>query len=312
MSDFSKYLSPLCTACGAPLSKPFVCSGCQQAAYCNAQCQKKDWKEHKQVCKTTTADRLHRALELAGRGDIDAQYEAGMCYRRLKDLPNAAKWLRLAAGAGHPQAQFCIGEIMTAGTAADAVEAVRWFRLAAAGQCIPAKFHLGRCLFEAWGCARDEREGLRWILEAAEKGHTEAQLSAGQCLMDGLGAEKDPVAAVRWFQAASDGGDIDALAFLAHCESFREPPCPAPPPPPHGPCPFNRLQERHGCAHGRRGGGPPDTPCSRGRQRLGAVQLCAGETGGVDIAVRKRVLDPVRVRGVPPPPCAVPAGRRGG
>ena len=209
----------MCDACGAALTKPLVCSGCQSASYCNAQCQKAAWKEHKPICKASIASRLRRALERAERGAVDAQFEAGMCYRYLRDLPNAAKWLRCAADAGHAQAQFCVGEIMSAGSAADAVEAVRWFRLSASGGHVPAKFHLGRCLFEAWGCARDEKSGLRWILEAATEGNVEAQLSAGQCFMDGLGTAKDPEAAVRWFKAAADVGDVDALAFLAHCEA---------------------------------------------------------------------------------------------
>ncbi|KAJ6520705.1 hypothetical protein DFH09DRAFT_1287438 [Mycena vulgaris] len=29
------------------------CSGCQSARYCGAECQRRDWKTHKKVCKST-------------------------------------------------------------------------------------------------------------------------------------------------------------------------------------------------------------------------------------------------------------------
>lgn len=43
-----------CAACGeaCPANK---CGGCKQAHYCNSECQKKHWKEHKAACKAAQA-----------------------------------------------------------------------------------------------------------------------------------------------------------------------------------------------------------------------------------------------------------------
>jgi hypothetical protein len=37
-----------CSTCGRDASN--MCNACQMHVYCNAACQKADWKEHKQVC----------------------------------------------------------------------------------------------------------------------------------------------------------------------------------------------------------------------------------------------------------------------
>ena len=42
---------PPCFTCSSTDKKIFTCSICQVAAYCDRECQKKDWKEHKKICK---------------------------------------------------------------------------------------------------------------------------------------------------------------------------------------------------------------------------------------------------------------------
>ena len=39
-----------CGQCGQKSSS--CCSRCQLVSYCSRECQKKDWKTHKKVCKT--------------------------------------------------------------------------------------------------------------------------------------------------------------------------------------------------------------------------------------------------------------------
>ena len=47
-----------CAACGAKKSKDGTalkrCSGCQMVWFCGAVCQRAAWKNHKQVCKSTS------------------------------------------------------------------------------------------------------------------------------------------------------------------------------------------------------------------------------------------------------------------
>lgn len=40
-----------CNACGKYDENLLRCGRCHQARYCNAECQKKAWKKHKQVCQ---------------------------------------------------------------------------------------------------------------------------------------------------------------------------------------------------------------------------------------------------------------------
>jgi hypothetical protein len=41
-----------CAGCGAVAVKLRKCSGCQQVAYCNRECQTAHWKEHKKACSS--------------------------------------------------------------------------------------------------------------------------------------------------------------------------------------------------------------------------------------------------------------------
>jgi len=40
-----------CANCDRPISSPLRCSRCKLARYCDASCQRKHWKEHKQTCR---------------------------------------------------------------------------------------------------------------------------------------------------------------------------------------------------------------------------------------------------------------------
>ena len=46
---------PVCTGCGAAGDGLKKCSGCKEAVYCSATCQKKHWAEHKAACKRAQA-----------------------------------------------------------------------------------------------------------------------------------------------------------------------------------------------------------------------------------------------------------------
>jgi hypothetical protein len=50
----------MCTFCKAPLAfgKLLACAKCRQVRYCSKECQKNDWKKHKQFCKDPTLSGL--------------------------------------------------------------------------------------------------------------------------------------------------------------------------------------------------------------------------------------------------------------
>ena len=49
---YRKY-KKICFGCGKlSNSKIKICSGCNKIYYCNRECQKRDWKNHKAICKT--------------------------------------------------------------------------------------------------------------------------------------------------------------------------------------------------------------------------------------------------------------------
>ena len=47
-------IMPTCALCGEPA--PSLCSGCRFVSYCGAECQRKDWPEHKILCKAIKED----------------------------------------------------------------------------------------------------------------------------------------------------------------------------------------------------------------------------------------------------------------
>ena len=51
-----KFAALACVGCGAKTGEDGGelkrCTGCKKTMYCGKKCQKKDWKEHKLICKS--------------------------------------------------------------------------------------------------------------------------------------------------------------------------------------------------------------------------------------------------------------------
>ena len=76
-----------CFQCGKHGYKMSKCSQCAQAHYCNADCQRNHWKQHKPVCQAAVAalarhaqrQRVARAVREKGSVDQSTKEEDRLC-----------------------------------------------------------------------------------------------------------------------------------------------------------------------------------------------------------------------------------------
>ena len=76
-----------CFQCGKRGHKLPKCTQCSQAYYCNADCQRKHWKQHKPVCRAAVAalarratrERLARAVREKGKDMVDHSADDELC-----------------------------------------------------------------------------------------------------------------------------------------------------------------------------------------------------------------------------------------
>ena len=139
-------------------------------------------------------------LEQAARnGDGDAAYALGvLAYQNApSDLTSARRWWRIAAQAGHKEAQYNLG-LLLAGNDSYTPEADAAFKAAAAQQHVLACFALGTRLADG-----DEVGARRWLQCAAEQGYGPAQFNLATLLVRAAKNDEDLAAARRWFAAAA-------------------------------------------------------------------------------------------------------------
>jgi TPR repeat protein len=178
-----------CGACGAALTHPLRCAGCQSVSYCNSSCQRAHWKAaHKKACKAAAATLVDGFRKEASTGNPVSQFNLGV---------------------------LCLIGNQMLGIVKDEKEAVRWFRAAADSGVVKAVCALGRCYSEGTGVAKDETEAARLFRCAAEIGDPEAQFYLGRCYANGRGLAQNGAEAVRWFCAAAEGGNADAQFVLS-------------------------------------------------------------------------------------------------
>lgn len=117
-------------------------------------------------------------LQLANRGDSDAQFNVALHYQDGIELPQdyskAYYWFRKAANQGHAAAQYSLALLLTKGL----------------------------------GHPKDEREGATWYRMAAEQGHQAAQFNLAVMYENGQGVPKDLIMAYVWFALAGAGNSL--------------------------------------------------------------------------------------------------------
>lgn len=99
----------------------------------------------------------------------------------LQDTVEAASWLRLAAGLGHPGAQNKLGFLYSAGQ----------------------------------GVMQSDSEAFKWWQMAANQADADAQYNLGVMYRDGLSVKPDTEASMQWFREAAANGDSVSIGIMA-------------------------------------------------------------------------------------------------
>ena len=158
-------------------------------------------------------------LARAQDGDLAAQCrvaEAFMKAETKRGYQRALPWLRRAAAAGEPWAEFHLGLIYHYGLAGrcDRRRAALWYERAAAQGFDSAQLNLGVILANRPGRYRDLPRAIRLYRLAARKGRANAAYNLGLYYSEGRGVPKSIAQARRWYQLAADLGDREARRIL--------------------------------------------------------------------------------------------------
>lgn len=130
-----------------------------------------------------------------------------------KDLPEAARLMRLSAESGDRNGQQGWGQMLYfgVGVAENKPEGLRYTRMAADAFYPDAQYDMALAnYFGEVGIPKNLPEAARWARLAAENGLPRAELLYSKLLWAGEGVAQDRVQAVRWMKKAADHGDETA------------------------------------------------------------------------------------------------------
>ncbi|UUZ53098.1 sel1 repeat family protein [Massilia sp. H-1] len=135
---------------------------------------------------------------------------------RDKNMEAAVAAWKPGADAGLAENQFAMGVALMAGSgvAKDMPQAFRWMTLAAAQEQPEAMFALGAMYEDGAGVTASQSSALDWYRKAAALGQSEAQFTLGHRYRYGRGVERDAGQALRRYRAAAGQGHSGAMASL--------------------------------------------------------------------------------------------------
>ena len=164
--------------------------------------------------RKAAGDWLARAAETQ---DPVAHYLLG----RLKqgagdaDLDRVRSSFRVAAAAGHREAQFALAILLAKSAAeADKKEAAEWFAKAREAGHVAAANHLGELYRDGVGVPRQHDKARSIFEQAAEQGDANAMYNLASMQNDGLGGARDTGKALKWYARATDEGHERASEVL--------------------------------------------------------------------------------------------------
>lgn len=142
-------------------------------------------------------------------GRLLAQGEGGPV-----DQVQALAAYRVAAAAGHREAQLAVAQMLSAGDVMARREALDWYRLAAESGHRTAMNRLGELHRDGVDAALDEVLARKYFLHAAELGDPRAMYNAAVMVDEGRGGLRDQGDSLRLFALAADAGDVEAARLI--------------------------------------------------------------------------------------------------
>ena len=186
---------------------------------------------HSKPTASSSAAPVASVVQAAEQGDAKAQMRMGIIYDnglegRLQDYAQAARWYRMAALQGLPEAQNNLAVLYKDGQGLpqDYAQAAHWFTLAARQGNVLAQSNLGWLYQSGNGVAQDFDSARHWYHQAALRGHAAAQNNLGRMLRDGLGTEADTDSARYWIEKAALQGLPQARKNLERLQVSPSPP----------------------------------------------------------------------------------------
>ncbi len=160
----------------------------------------------------------------ARAGEPWAEYMLGVSYDYGDDVPKdrvrAAYWYAWAAAQNYDSAQLNLGIILAHKRKPQIKEAIRLYKLAAAQGNRNAKYNLGMYYAEGRGIRRNLRQAFGWYFRAAQQGDAYAQNYVGYCYHKGEGITRHFGESVRWYRKAARAGNMFAMYNLGLCYKF--------------------------------------------------------------------------------------------
>ncbi len=130
------------------------------------------------------------------------------------DREAAGDWLVRAAETQDPVAHYLLGRLREGAGEADLDRARRSFRVAATAGHREAQFALATMLAKS-AAEGGRKEAAEWFAKAHEAGHKAAANRLGELYRDGAGVSQKPDKARTFFQQAAEQGDANAMYNLA-------------------------------------------------------------------------------------------------
>lgn len=159
-------------------------------------------------------DRVAAIRLAAEAGHADAQAALGQMLLDGQELPQdhtaAIGWFHKAAEQGHAMAINMIGRCFDLGwgVPVDKVRAAQWFKAAADRGLDWGMYNYAKLLAEGQQVPEDKPAALALLRKAASMGHAKAINLVGSFYEDGLVVAQDLAAAAEHYRTAAEGGDF--------------------------------------------------------------------------------------------------------